>query len=114
MSKQRLNKKLKEIVMDLKPYKPEKIIMFGSYATNAARLDSDLDLLVIKNTKKRHADRIEDCLNLLYNKKYLGTGKYDLSIEPIVFTPKEIKERIELGDPFMQRILREGKLIYEG
>ncbi|MFH0856353.1 MAG: nucleotidyltransferase domain-containing protein [bacterium] len=113
MSKQKLNKKLKDIVNGLKPYNPEKIIIFGSYATGAIRENSDLDLLVIKNTKKRRVDRIEECLNLLYKKKYLGIGEYDLSIEPIVFTPQEIKKGMQMDDPFISKIIKEGKLIYE-
>jgi len=34
-------------------YKPEKIILFGSYATKTERKSSDIDLLIIKETNKR-------------------------------------------------------------
>ena len=36
----------------VKFYNPEKIILFGSYASGAAREDSDLDLAVIKETSQ--------------------------------------------------------------
>jgi len=34
-------------------YKPEKIILFGSYATKNGRKSFDIDLLIIKETNKR-------------------------------------------------------------
>ena len=34
-------------------YKPEKIILFGSYATKNERKSFDIDLLIIKETNKR-------------------------------------------------------------
>jgi predicted nucleotidyltransferase len=34
-------------------YRPKKIILFGSYAYGEPTQDSDVDLLIIKNTDKR-------------------------------------------------------------
>ncbi len=36
-----------------------------------------------------------------------------LAFEPLVYTPQELAERIALGDPFIEEILREGKVLYE-
>ena len=113
MNRQELDKKLKQIVDDLKPYKPEKVVLFGSYARKNQNKDSDLDLLIIKKTNKRRVDRIGEVLDLLYKKKYLGTGRYNISTEPIVYTPQEIKNRLSLGGPFVKEILQEGKIIYD-
>jgi len=43
-----------EILVDfvVSKYKPEKIILFGSYATKTERKNSDIDLLIIKETSK--------------------------------------------------------------
>lgn len=40
-----------------KEYQPRKIILFGSYAYGEPTQDSDVDLLIIKNTDKRPIDR---------------------------------------------------------
>ncbi|WP_161488104.1 nucleotidyltransferase domain-containing protein [Sedimentisphaera cyanobacteriorum] len=37
-----------EIVESLKPLNPEKIILFGSYASGTANEDSDIDLFLVK------------------------------------------------------------------
>ena len=110
---QDIKEKLREIINDLKPYRPEKIILFGSYAKGNSQENSDIDLLIIKNTNKRRVDRIGDVLDLLYKKKYLGTGRYNIPTEPVVYTPKEIKARLSLGDPFIKEILQEGRIIYD-
>ena len=41
-----------EIVSSLLPLKPDKIILFGSYANNTANEESDLDLFLIKDSIK--------------------------------------------------------------
>lgn len=33
-------------------------------------------------------------------------------LDPIVYTPKEISNRIKLGDFFIKRVLKEGKVVY--
>ena len=38
-----------EIIERLKPLKPDKIILFGSYAYGTPNEDSDIDLFIIKN-----------------------------------------------------------------
>lgn len=107
-------KKLDKIVQRLKPYNPNKVILYGSYARGDARDDSDIDLLIIKKTKKDYFNRINDVQNLLYKKEYyLNPKKFIMGLDPIVYTPQEVKERKNLGDFFVNRILNEGKVIYE-
>ena len=38
-------------------YKPQEVILFGSYAYGSPQRDSDIDLLVIKDTNERFIDR---------------------------------------------------------
>jgi predicted nucleotidyltransferase len=95
-------RKLTEVIA--KEYKPEKIILFGSMARNQANEDSDIDMLIIKKTKKRKVERIGEVLNLV---------DYSFAFEPLILTPEELRERQNLSDFFILDILREGKVLYE-
>lgn len=96
-------KKLVEAI--IKNYQPQKIIAFGSTATLIVRKDSDIDLLVVKETKKPFWDRVKEVLRL-----YDGFRSLDVS----VLTPKEIEEAKEKGWYFItDEILKEGKTLYE-
>lgn len=85
-------------------YKPEKIILFGSYAYGKPKPSSDIDMLIVKKTKKRRIDRIKDVLYMIDN---------DFPFEPIVYTPREINERLILGDFFLETVMQKGKILYE-
>jgi predicted nucleotidyltransferase len=47
-------------------YAPDKIFLFGSYATGTATVDSDLDLLLIKETQVPVYQRSREVRKLLY------------------------------------------------
>lgn len=104
-------KQIKQIVNDLILYKPEKIILFGSYARGEQNKYSDIDLLIIKKTKKRVNDRLNDCLGFIYKKSKLLTDRFELDIIPKVLTPKELEDRQE-HDFFIKEVLKEGKVLY--
>jgi len=59
----------KEIVEKLKPLKPEKIILFGSYAYGNPTEDSDLDLCVVKKSYKNRWEEKAKIRKLLKNIK---------------------------------------------
>lgn len=69
-------------------YKPEKIILFGSFAYGKSTEDSDLDLLIIKRTKSPRAKRIKDVLIKV---------KSNLPLEPLVYTPEELDARLNMS-----------------
>jgi predicted nucleotidyltransferase len=86
--------------------KPEKIILFGSYAYGNPTPDSDVDLLVIMKTKAKEIDRYIAVSNLLYPRQF--------PVDILVKTPKEVKEASQKrGNFFMREILTKGKVIYE-
>ena len=90
-----------------KKYKPLRIVLFGSCLQGKATEDSDIDMLIIKETSNSPGERwMEVC-------KIARDFKRRIPFEPIVLTPEEIKERLELGDFFLQEILTEGKVLYE-
>lgn len=88
----------------VREYKPEKIILFGSFAYGKPKASSDIDMLIVKKTKKRRIDRIKDVLYMIDN---------NFPFEPIVYTPQEIDKRLTLGDFFLQTIMQKGKILYE-
>jgi len=86
-------------------FKPQKIILFGSHAYGKPGKDSDVDLLIIMETDERPADRIVAIARLFRDRT--------VPMDFIVKTPKEIGERLEMGDFFIKRILEEGITLYE-
>ena len=42
----------------IRQYQPKKVILFGSHAYGEATADSDIDLLIVKDTDKRPIDRL--------------------------------------------------------
>ena len=88
-------------------YRPEKIILFGSYAYGKPTRDSDIDMFIIKNTKKTRMDRWMEVRKILYD------PERKISISPLVFTNKEVNSRLSLGDDFFCEIVKKGRLLYE-
>lgn len=85
-------------------FKPQKIILFGSYARGKPRPESDVDLLVVMDTKLREVEQsieIHRSLNILFG------------LDLIVYTPKHLRERVKMGDWFLRDILKEGRVLYE-
>lgn len=87
-------------------YKPEKIIIFGSYAKGEFNEDSDIDFLIIKkDTPNLGRERAREIRRLI---------EKNVACDFLVYRPEELQERIKLEDPFIKLILKEGKVIYGG
>ncbi|MFH1247172.1 MAG: nucleotidyltransferase domain-containing protein [Candidatus Micrarchaeota archaeon] len=96
-------KLIREIV---KRYSPVKVIIFGSHAWGKPSKDSDLDIFIVKDTRKTLNKRFAEVQKLLH-------GLHgSLPIQPLVLTPLEVQKRLELGDPFILKILKEGRQVY--
>jgi len=105
------NPKVRKIITEIvegiiKGYKPKKVILFGSYAYGEPTEDSDIDLLIIKNTDKRPIDRWVEVKRLLRDKNRM------LPVSPLVYTEKEIEERIAIRDFFVEEIFEKGEVLY--
>jgi uncharacterized protein len=87
-------------------YSPQKIILFGSYAYGNPTPESDIDLLIIKNTDKRPMDRWMEV------KKLLRDPKRVIPVSPLVYTEREIEERRAIRDFFLEEIFEKGKVLY--
>lgn len=87
-------------------YKPIKVILFGSHARGNPDKDSDIDLLIIKETGERFLDRWCTVGSIL-------AGSHpSIPVDTLVLTPEEIDLRLSVGDQFIIDILKNGKLLY--
>lgn len=86
--------------------KPEKIVLFGSFAYGEPDEQSDIDLLIVMETKEPFHKRWAKVCRIV---RELRRG---IPFSPFVFTPEEIEERLRVGDPFFQEIERKGEVLY--
>ena len=98
-------KAIDEVVRQIaEKFHPQKIILFGSYARGNPRPESDVDLLVVIDTPMKESQQS------LEIRRHLGVM---FGLDLIVYTPKHLQERVEMGDWFLRDILKEGKVVYE-
>ncbi|KPJ56757.1 hypothetical protein AMJ49_04090 [Parcubacteria bacterium DG_74_2] len=88
----------------IKKYKPEKIILYGSFAYGKPTKDSDADLFIIKKTKELKTKRILKVDRMLLDR--------NIPLDILVYTPQEVTKRILLGDFFVKNIIQKGKILY--
>jgi predicted nucleotidyltransferase len=85
-------------------FRPDRIVLFGSQARGGARLDSDVDLLVVLHNvehRRRAAARIHAAL--------LGIP---LGKDVIVVTPDDVDRLADVAATVIRPALREGRTIY--
>ncbi len=85
-------------------YGPEKIILYGSYGTKRSRDDSDIDLLIVKDTDKRFIERVSEVEKILSDR--------DLPLDIRVYTSREVRYLYSIGSPFIEEIIATGRLLY--
>jgi len=84
-------------------FRPEKIILFGSYAYGSPHDHSDVDILVVMPARSplRLAARIENTID----------PPFPLDI--VVRTPEEMRWRLAEQESFLTEITSKGTLLYE-
>jgi HEPN domain-containing protein/predicted nucleotidyltransferase len=85
-------------------YDPERIILFGSHASGKARDGSDIDLLIVKETLSRPADRRLDLERLLSDRS--------IALDLLVYTPRELWRLYANGSPFIEDVMESGRILY--
>ena len=99
-----LQKELERCISLLKEeYHPEKILLFGSLASGRVSRWSDIDLIIVKDTKEPFLDRSKEVLLLL---------KPKVGMDIFVYTPEEFRQLSERRF-FKEEIIGKG-VIYEG
>lgn len=100
-----IREEVEDIVRQIiEKYEPMKIILFGSATKGEFSRDSDIDLLIIKEkTPYVGRERTRELRRLIKKK---------LAVDFLIYRPEEFNERVQLGDPFIKTILREGRVLY--
>lgn len=102
--------RIKRIILTIverikKGYKPEKIVLFGSYARGVSHQDSDIDLLVIKDSTRRRDERDKEIRKLLKDVR--------IPLDIFVYTPKEAEKFHTLKGSFINKIFNTGEVLYD-
>jgi predicted nucleotidyltransferase len=85
-------------------FKPDKVILFGSYAYGKPTEDSDVDLLVVMPIKG----------DTIYKEVEIRMAvDIRFATDLLVRDPKVIRQRIGWNDFFLKEIMERGKVIYE-
>lgn len=79
--------------------KPERLVLFGSFARGDFHEGSDVDFLVVSNFEERFFDRIGKVISL-------SDGSMD--VDALAYTPKEFEKLVNEKNPLIRRALREG------
>ncbi len=87
-------------------YAPEQIVLFGSCAAGRQRAESDIDLLIVKQTSQPFYSRLAAV------RRIVSSVRVGMPFDPIVVTPRELAKRLEMGDQFLGGIIRSGKVLY--
>lgn len=104
MARDTKEEQLKSMVDTIvREFAPEKVILFGSYAWGTPTEDSDVDLVVIKETDntRRLAREIDGTL-----------FPRMLPLDLMVWRPSYVAHRERMGDMFVQEVLSKGKVLY--
>jgi len=86
---------------------PQKNILFGSYAYGRPDRESDIDLLIIKETKERPIDR------RIAVRRLVSDIRRKVPFSSLVVTPEELAHRLEIEDDFFIEITQRGRVLYE-
>ena len=83
------------------------VVLYGSVARGESHRDSDVDLLVV--TAPQSALKVID--EVAYDIDF--AAQFSTFLTPIEFSPEQLEHCLSTGDPFMERVLEEGKVLYD-
>ena len=85
-------------------FHPDKVILFGSHAYGIPHPESDVDLLVVMETKRTGAQQAVEILRAI---------NLNFGLDLVVYSPKRIKQRLDWGDSFLREVVTKGIVLYE-
>jgi predicted nucleotidyltransferase len=84
-------------------FRPDKIILFGSYAYGTPHADSDVDILVVMPARNELDQAMRIRLAVDYN----------FPLDLLVRTPANLSWRLAEGDSFLREVVTRGKILHE-
>lgn len=87
--------------------RPDKIILFGSYARGDANEDSDLDLVVVES------ELAPECVVDEMVKLRMAVGRIGVGVDILVYSGNEFEKRKDWPSTALYWAAREGKVLYE-
>ena len=100
-----LQEELEAVVQALvRDYGAERVILFGSAATGDLSADSDIDLVVIKETDLPFYDRLREVAHSV---------SWTHAFEILVYTPEEFEELRQSNAFVREEVCQKGKVLYE-
>ena len=90
----------------IESYQPQQIVLYGSLAYGEPDEDSDIDLLIIKETTETPLER------RVHVRRLVSDPQRRVPFSPLVLTPDELASRLAVGDPFYREILHRGKVLH--
>ncbi|HLW64442.1 MAG TPA: nucleotidyltransferase domain-containing protein [Gemmataceae bacterium] len=84
-------------------FKPDKIILFGSFAYGTPHGDSDVDLLVVMPAAREVTQAVR--ILLAYD--------HPFPLDLIVRTPEKLARCLKDGNQFLHEIVAKGRVLYE-
>jgi len=98
-------KQIKKYVREVASrFRPQQVILFGSYAYGKPTVDSDVDLLVVMPHKDHPA---------LQAAEIRKTVRAGFPLDLVVRSPDEVQHRLDMGDPFVREVITKGQSLYE-
>ncbi len=88
-------------------YQPQKIVLYGSLAWGLPDDDSDIDLLIVKDSNESPLDR------RVRVRRVAAEAGRRIPFSPLVVTPNELQQRLDMNDSFYQKIITQGRTLYE-
>jgi uncharacterized protein len=89
----------------VRDYRPEKIVLFGSLAWGDVHEWSDIDLVLLKRTRKPFLQRLKEVALLT---------KPKVGVDFFVYTPEEFSEMTSEPNTFQySEMVQKGKVLYE-
>jgi len=85
-------------------YPPQRILLFVSLISGEVQEWSDIDLVIVRETKRKFLDRTREVMQLL---------RPQVGIDILVYTPEEFAQMSQERAFVREEILAKGKVLYE-